>query len=329
MKSHQSNPLSVIVPAYNEEKNIIKILKQFEQQTISDFEVVIVDDGSIDNTVHLAKNFHSENFKINLLQQSNMGAARARENGIMAATGDYVAIVDCDDGLANNSLELAMQSFINCPEVDISLFDLCYVNELGSEISGKFSYYTDKKSVCGKDALANSISIWGIHAFGIYKKEIILQAYNIYNKYNNNHVNLLNNDEIVSRISFGLAKKITFSDAKYFFVNNMQSTTRRVNENYYKVIHNAFILQQILKEPKICCEDKFDAAAYTLIISTQWGVFRRYLSWHKQFSKDARIAWRNALKESTLQVINAQRKYEFILSRKSRLQLIILKLFFR
>ncbi|WP_312739408.1 glycosyltransferase family A protein [Cedecea neteri] len=329
MKPNQSNLLSVIIPVYNEEKNILQVLRQLEQQTLSNFEVVIVDDGSIDKTVQLAKAHHAVNFKINLLQQKNMGAARARENGIMAATGDYVAIVDCDDGLADNTLELALQCFINYPEVDISLFNLCYVNELSSGVLGQFLYYTNKESVSGKEALANSIAAWGVHAFGIYRKDVLLQAYDIYNKYNSNHVNLLNNDEVVSRISFGLSRRIFFSEAKYFFVNNMESTTRRVNTNYYKVIQNAFILHQVLKDSDLACAGKFESLAYTLIISTQWGVFRRYLSWRKHLLKDAKLVWHSALKDSTHQVANAYKSYGFALSKKSRLQLIILRLFFR
>ncbi|EOD3613628.1 glycosyltransferase family 2 protein, partial [Cronobacter sakazakii] len=54
-----SNGLSVIVPAYNEEKNILKILQNLNEQTLSGFEVVVIDDGSQDNTASIVKNYTS------------------------------------------------------------------------------------------------------------------------------------------------------------------------------------------------------------------------------------------------------------------------------
>ncbi|WPU25550.1 glycosyltransferase family 2 protein [Cedecea neteri] len=327
MELNPGKLLSIIVPVYNEEKNILTLLSQFDRQSIHGFEVIIVDDGSTDKTVSLIDEYSPQHFTIILLRQKNMGAACAREHAIRFSRRLYIAFIDCDDGLAENALELAMQPLIQNSDVDISLFRLNYISELDGEITNQFKCFRDDKVIDGKDAFENCISYWGLHGFGIYSKGLILSAYDIYHKYNHEHVNYINNDEVISRVAFYLAGKISLSGGDYFFVNNMSSTTRRVNENYYKVIYNTFILNDIINDVFLDCKKNINEKLAELIISTVWGTFVRYIKWRNLLSKEAKILWRDNLKTACKSITIKCNKNS--LNRKSQLQFFILKSYFR
>jgi teichuronic acid biosynthesis glycosyltransferase TuaG len=85
--------VSVIIPAYNAESFLARAIRSVEQQTFTDFEVVVVDDGSSDRTADIARSFGSVRF----LQQPHLGAAAARNRALEEVTGDLIAFLDADD----------------------------------------------------------------------------------------------------------------------------------------------------------------------------------------------------------------------------------------
>ncbi len=89
--------VSVIVPAYNVSKYIKDALISLEKQTFSDFEVLIVDDGSTDDTAAVVRKFTQRDSRFKLLQKANGGLSSARNYGISHAQGEYIALLDGDD----------------------------------------------------------------------------------------------------------------------------------------------------------------------------------------------------------------------------------------
>lgn len=321
--------LSVIIPAYNEEANIITILRTLDKQSLEGFSVIVVDDGSLDNTAALVETYEPKQFILHLLKQENKGAARARETAIRYSKSKYIAVIDSDDSLADDSLEKAYKPLVSEPSHDISLFNLNYVDSIEKNATGKFICYTSHKNLKGEEVFSNCIKAWGVHAFGIYNRNMILTAYKSYNTLNKEGVNYLNNDEVISRISFDLANTIFLSDGDYFFVNNTNSTTRRINQNYYKVLHNAFFLLNYI-ERKTNSQNKnvLINDAYALIISTIWGVSVRYFKWYKSFTSNEREEWRALISHSVKSVIRDQKVRNLAISHKSKLQLILLGIIF-
>ena len=314
--------LSVVIPVYNEENNILNVLACLDQQTLSGYEVVIVDDGSTDNTVELIESFQSQTFNIKLLKQNNTGAARARENAIYASKGDYIAFIDCDDSIDGSTLEQAITPIVKDKSVNISLFKLISLANIKDSNQKEFDYYTDLSCVTGEDAFSQCISSWGLHGFGIYKKSILIDSYNTYYQYNAKKINYLNNDEVITRICFSNAEKIYLSEGQYYFITNPASTTRRMNKNYYKVIYNAFYLEQYILGNNFNEIALKEAAK--LIISTIWGVALRYFKWRKYFSCEEKKDWYRTIREGTKIVKKNHKERNFKINKKSFIQLYTL-----
>ncbi|HCG96912.1 MAG TPA: glycosyl transferase, partial [Erysipelotrichaceae bacterium] len=90
--------LSVIVAAYNEEKNIHRCLDSLVHQTMRDgLEIIVVNDGSIDKTAEICDKYAEEYDFLKVLHTTNNGQGMARNRGIEEATGDYIGFVDADD----------------------------------------------------------------------------------------------------------------------------------------------------------------------------------------------------------------------------------------
>lgn len=96
--------ISVVIPAYNAEPYISKCLKSILNQDYHNLEVIIVNDGSSDNTLNIITSFANNDNRIVIINQANAGHQKAREAGINIATGEYITFVDSDDSLPSQSV---------------------------------------------------------------------------------------------------------------------------------------------------------------------------------------------------------------------------------
>lgn len=97
LNSRQTLRFSVIIPAYNAEKTIDRCLKSLVASSYEDIEVIVVDDGSTDNTAEVVEGFLNIDKRVILLSQPNEGPSIARNNGLEHASGDIITFVDSDD----------------------------------------------------------------------------------------------------------------------------------------------------------------------------------------------------------------------------------------
>ena len=97
--------VSVILTAFNEEKYIAKAIESILAQTLTDFELIIVNDGSTDNTLNIIKGFGDE--RIILINQENSGPGASRNRALKMAKGEYVMYLDGDDWYRDDALEIA------------------------------------------------------------------------------------------------------------------------------------------------------------------------------------------------------------------------------
>lgn len=97
--------VSIITPAYNASKTIKKAIKSVLAQTCTDFEYIIVDDGSTDTTYTICQEFASIDERIKVIHQENKGIVRARIEGLKNAKGEYIFFLDADDWISSSSLK--------------------------------------------------------------------------------------------------------------------------------------------------------------------------------------------------------------------------------
>lgn len=106
--------VSVIIPTYNRAKLLGRAIQSVLAQTYQDFELIIVDDASTDDTESLVKSFNSEKVKY-IRHQKNKGTSAGRNTGIRSAKGDYIALQDSDDEWMPEKLEKQMRAFATAP----------------------------------------------------------------------------------------------------------------------------------------------------------------------------------------------------------------------
>ena len=97
--------LSIIVPVYNAENFLDKCIKSVQSQTLQDFELILVNDGSKDNSLEICKKYSQEDSRIIVFDQENSGQSKARNVGLENANGEYVAFLDSDDWIDSDYYE--------------------------------------------------------------------------------------------------------------------------------------------------------------------------------------------------------------------------------
>lgn len=164
---------SIIVPAYNTEKYIDKCLKSIFSNTYKNFEVIIVNDGSTDNTEDIIKKYIKKYDNIIYIKQKNMGLSIARNNGVKKSNGDYLLFIDSDDYVDKNLLKNINE---NIEDLDVLRYQLniVYNNKIVPCIEKNFDV-TD-----GIDAFSKIIRYRFIEMASLY---VINRKYYINNNF--------------------------------------------------------------------------------------------------------------------------------------------------
>jgi glycosyltransferase involved in cell wall biosynthesis len=128
-----SNPsVDVVIPAYNASRFIAETIQSVFAQTYLPRKIIVVDDGSTDNTVEIIKSFESE--LIELISIENGGVSRARNIGIKASDADYIAFLDADDIWEPSKLEAQLRQLRRKPEAGVCYAGSQLIDDAGVEI---------------------------------------------------------------------------------------------------------------------------------------------------------------------------------------------------
>ena len=122
--------ISVVIPAYNAEKWISPTIKSVQQQTFSDLEIIVIDDGSTDSTLEILKGIVDERMKV--FPYEHAGASVARNRGITHSAGKFIAFLDADDLWTADCLELLLAALEQHPQADVSYCWASMIDERGN-----------------------------------------------------------------------------------------------------------------------------------------------------------------------------------------------------
>ena len=216
--------LSFVIPMYNVGKFIKKCLNSIltqEHVFLSQFEVIVVNDGSQDNSLSLAKEYEDYFQNFTIINQSNQGLSAARNAGFAMAKGEYVWFVDSDDWIASNSLEILFKK-IETEKPDVIHFRA--VNSFGNKLMER------KRPFGNVEDLYSGIKIlkcgyWDTCVpFYIYKRVFLISKelrffFGIYHEDN----------EFTPRLLFMAERVCLLNDVLYYVYQNKHSITRSVN----------------------------------------------------------------------------------------------------
>ena len=140
--------VSVIVPSYNVASTVVKCLDSVYAQTYGDLEVIVVNDGSTDNTLQILGDYRRSHESLVLIDQSNQGLSAARNAGLDAATGEYIFFLDSDDYLGPEEIELLAEAMDE--GFDMAVGGMTYVDADGNVL----------RTVCDSARCLDECSYW-------------------------------------------------------------------------------------------------------------------------------------------------------------------------
>lgn len=160
--------VSIIMPCYNAGKYIREAIESVVNQTYQDWELIIINDGSTDNSQQVVKEYiHSaicnsrngDQSSIRLINQPNSGACRARNNGIEHANGEYIKFLDADDILLPNALQDQVEQIAKLGPKQIPFGDYINVDEKGKPIS---EYHFNNQQLLSDDSVYFFFCEWRV-----------------------------------------------------------------------------------------------------------------------------------------------------------------------
>lgn len=211
--------ISIIVPVYKVEQYLHRCVDSILNQTFTDFELILVDDGSPDKSGQICDDYAENDSRIIVIHQANQGAATARNNGIKTAHGEYIGFVDSDDYISKNHFEYLVNTAIR-ENTDIVMCNYNFVDQNGNIT--RMSHGFDTGTVFGRDEIEN------ILYKNIFNNENTVGYFSLWNKVFRKDFVTDNNILIDKNMSFG--EDMIFIMDCFRFCKNIAFTE---NAGYY------------------------------------------------------------------------------------------------
>ncbi len=254
--------ISIIIPCYNSGATITKCLESVIHQDYKNIEIIIIDDGSTDNTFEIANKFREKDSRIRIHQQPNSGVSKARNSGISKVTGDYICFVDSDDWVEKNYCSVLYNLLVE-NKAEISIVEVVYEDEYGNPVfpqvfDSQVHIYNRQKAL---ELLLEDKIIKSYPCAKLFKQEIIknisfpeqLEAFEdyftLFKIFNNAEKVVKTNNPLYHYIQFpgSLSHHLTPKRAYHFFTALMEVFGFLQAQKIEKKSEN-LILKNILKK---------------------------------------------------------------------------------
>ncbi|MDR0914974.1 MAG: glycosyltransferase [Oscillospiraceae bacterium] len=229
-KQNSRPKVSFVLPVYNTSRFLRKCLNSIINQTLTDIEIICVNDGSTDNSLEILKEYAAKDSRIKIIEQKNAGVMRARQNGIENAKGQYIMFADTDDYAAKTAAEEAYKKIVE-ENADVVQFRVRLYY-------GLFSTKSKGKPVTEIVNKENFINKYASHLLGpdyqgitlcmydkIYKSELIKAAV----QQQGDEVYIMTQDRWLNILVFfnPLFNKYVYLNKELYYFRQSNSTTGR------------------------------------------------------------------------------------------------------
>lgn len=210
--------LSIIIPAYNAERYIRECIESVINQSFDDWEIIIINDGSIDKTEVICNEYAKLDNRIRLFNRNNSGVSESRNFGILQAKGKWITFLDADDAFQPNIISIFTQEACECDVIvgqdRSTLLDNVNFDQNYNIISAKQAQlsilnYSKMKKYFGNKAFFTSTNNWSSWS-KFYKREIVI------------------NSQVKFNSKLKLSEDLVFCFDLYNYINNIYITTRPV-----------------------------------------------------------------------------------------------------
>lgn len=231
--------VSIIVPVYNTESYLEKCLDSILAQTYKNIEIIIIDDGSTDNSYKILQEFQNKDKRIVLLQQKNSGQGVARNKGIEVSKGKYIFFVDSDDRVTENMVE-EMALEIEKTNSDFSSFLIAFEDSKSQKI---YKEKFDNRILKNEEIYQNVLEIKDIFTVPwnkIYKRKFLVDNEIYFPKIKKNEDMLF-----VHKLAF-FSNKCSFNNKIFYYAWMREgSTSRNITEENINTV-----LELLLEEKR-------------------------------------------------------------------------------
>lgn len=291
--------ISIIIPVYNMEKYLAKCLESIINQTVDDIEIIVINDGSTDNSLDIIKSFNEKDSRIKIINQINRGCAIAKNKGFNQAIGEFIVYIDSDDYILDNGLEIMLKE-ARLHTLDI-VIPFSKSNPNKKNIVSAQSIYSIKS---GEEYLVEQLlkkNHYIITTAKLFRRKFLLEHQISFPK------GLLHEDQYYYFISLYFAKRIKSIKLSYYIITeNPNSITRRKNRTQNG--HDIYDICLLLENEFSKCVNKqlkiliYDYLARLYLYSIDFGNIYNKKT-HKRFLLKKAYFWDTKIKV-TLFLIN-------------------------
>lgn len=152
--------LSIIVPVYNVEPYLTRCLNSIVQQDYNDIEIIIVNDGSTDNSSKIIQKFGRMDSRIVIIDKNNGGLSSARNAGLEISKGEYITFVDSDDYISENAFKSNIEVLVSNPDIDILSYSVVKKSDNSTLLIGTNKSYliNGKRNILAEYIIGNKIT---------------------------------------------------------------------------------------------------------------------------------------------------------------------------
>lgn len=270
--------ISIIVPAYNSEKFIDNCIQSLVEQTVEDIEIIIIDDGSFDNTPNLLKRWQNKDKRIKIITQTNQKQGSARNRGIEIAQGEYIGFIDSDDWVETDYFECLYLTakHYNC---DIVTTNILKHNKKYTKYNIFKNKYNVAETIFDKVKLCEDKSHRFFYVLNkLYKTSFIKTNNILFNE------GCYFEDVMFSAKAIYYANKIVYCpETEYHYIENPQSTINsKDNQEIKKEDHiKAYLeLHHFAKDNSIKLPERlnYTEVSWKGMIKIYQGTFKRKVS---------------------------------------------------